>query len=45
MAFKLEFGNMTNTIEYEALLLGIIFVKEKGIKVPRAQGDVELIVK
>jgi hypothetical protein len=36
MAFKLEFGNTNNTVEYEALLLGIIAAKVKGIKILKA---------
>ena len=35
MAFKLEFRNTNNTIEYAALLLGIIATKEKGLKILR----------
>ena len=45
MAFKLEFGNKNNTTKYEALLLGIVAEKERGIKVLKARGDVELIVR
>jgi ribonuclease HI len=45
MAFKLEFGNTKNTAEYEALLLGITSAKERGVKILKAWGDAELIVK
>ena len=45
MAFKLEFGNTNNTTEYEALLLGVTIVKERGIKILKAWGDAELIVR
>ncbi|XP_059075436.1 uncharacterized protein LOC131875353 [Cryptomeria japonica] len=43
-AYKLEFDTTNNTIEYEALLLGLEFAKEKGIKKLQVTGDVELIV-
>ena len=36
MAFKLEFWNMNNTVEYEALLLGTMIAKERGIKILKA---------
>ena len=45
LAFKLEFGNTNNIEEYEALLLGIVTTKERGIKILKAQGDAELIVR
>ena len=45
MAFKLEFGNMKNTAECEALLLGIMTMKERRIKILKDQSDVELIVR
>lgn len=45
MAFKLEFVNINNIIEYKALLLGVIATKEKGVKILKARGDVELIVR
>ena len=45
MAFKLEFENKNNTIEYEALLLGIEVMKEKGVKVLKARDDIELIMR
>ena len=45
LAFKLEFGNTNNTIEYEALLLGITVTKEKGVKILKAKGDAKLIVR
>ena len=45
MAFKLEFGNTNNTAEYEALLLRIMLSKERGVKILKSWGDVELIVK
>lgn len=44
MAFKLEFRNTNNTMEYEALLLGITATKE-GVKLLKARGDTELIMK
>lgn len=44
-SFKLDFKNTNNTIEYEVLLLGISEAKNKGIKLLREKGDVELIVK
>jgi hypothetical protein len=45
LAFKLEFGNTNNTVEYEALLLGIVAAKERGVKILKARGDAELIVR
>ena len=36
LALKLQFGNTNNTMEYEALLLGIIMVKEREIKILKA---------
>ena len=45
LGFKLEFGNTNNTTEYEALLLGIVIAKERGIKILKAQGDAKLIVR
>ena len=45
MAFKLEFRNTNNTTEYEVLLLGIVEAKEKGVKILKAKGDAELIVR
>ena len=45
LAFKLEFGNTNNIVEYEALILGIVTAKERGIKILKAQGDAELIVR
>ena len=45
LAFKLEFGNTNNTTEYEALILGIVTTKERGVKILKAQGDAELIVR
>lgn len=44
-AYKLEFDNTNNTVEYEALLLGLIEAKGMGINMLRVLGDVELIVK
>lgn len=44
-AFKLNFENTNNTIEYEPLLLGIEEAKRRGVKILRAKGDVELVVK
>ncbi|KAH9310678.1 hypothetical protein KI387_025713, partial [Taxus chinensis] len=43
-SFKLQFDNTNNTTEYEALLLCLKMIKEKGVKNIKAQGDVELIV-
>ena len=45
LAFKLEFDNTNNTIECEALILGIVTAKERGVKILKAQGDAELIVR
>ena len=45
LAFKLECRNTNNTAEYKALLLGIVVAKEKGVKILKARGDVELIVR
>ena len=45
LAFKLEFGNTNNTAEYKSLILGIVTAKERGIKILKAQGDAELIVR
>lgn len=44
-SFKLEFQNMNNTAEYEALLLGLVEAKRLQIKMLKVRGDVELIVK
>ncbi|XP_059066420.1 uncharacterized protein LOC131857730 [Cryptomeria japonica] len=44
-SFKLEFKNTNNTAEYEALLLGLAEAKRLGVKLLRAKGDAELIVK
>lgn len=44
LAFKSKFGNTNNFAEYEALLLGIIAAKERGVKVLKARGDGELNV-
>lgn len=44
-SFKLEFKNTNNTTKYEALLLGLVEAKRLGVKLLRAKGDVELIVK
>lgn len=43
--FKLEFENTNNTVEYEALLLGMEEAKKKGIKMLKEKGDAKLIVK
>ena len=43
-AFKLEFKNMNNTTKFEVFLLKIISMKERGIKILKIHGDVELIV-
>ena len=39
MAFKLEFWNTNNTAKYEALLLAIMTMIERGIKILKSQGD------
>ncbi|XP_059070549.1 uncharacterized protein LOC131860188 [Cryptomeria japonica] len=44
-SFKLEFKNTNNTVEYEALLLGLVVVNRLGVKILWVKGDVELIVK
>lgn len=44
-SFKLEFKNMNNMAEYEALLLGLAEAKKLQIKMSKVRGDVELIVK
>lgn len=43
-AYKLAFDTTNNTAEYEALLLGLEFAKEKGIKKLQVMGDAELVV-
>ena len=45
LTYKLDFKNTNNTTEYEALLLGIMTTKQKGFKLLKAQGDVELVVR
>ncbi|KAH9323704.1 hypothetical protein KI387_018343, partial [Taxus chinensis] len=42
---KLMFENTNHTAEYEALLLGMEQAKKKGVKLLKAQGDAELLVK
>ena len=44
-AYKLVFETTNNTIEYEALLLGLKYAREKGIKQIKVLGDVELVIK
>lgn len=44
-SFKLDFPNTNNTLEYEALLLGLHEEKLKQIKFLIVKGDVEFIVK
>ena len=44
-SYKLSFENTNNTAEYEALLLGIEEAKKRNIKLLKARGDVELLVK
>ncbi|XP_059071472.1 uncharacterized protein LOC131867183 [Cryptomeria japonica] len=44
-SFKLEFQNMNNMAEYEALLLGLAEAKRLQIKMLKVRGDAELIVK
>ncbi|XP_059072874.1 uncharacterized protein LOC131873707 [Cryptomeria japonica] len=44
-SFKLEFQNTNNTVEYEALLLGLAEEKRLQIKMLEVGGDAELIVK
>lgn len=43
-AYKLTFDTTNNTVEYEALLLGLEFAKEKEIKKLQVMGDAELVV-
>ena len=44
-SYKLVFENTNNPTKCEALLLGIEEAKKKHVKVLKAKGDVELIVK
>lgn len=44
-ALKLEFKNTKNTTEYQNLLLGLEEAKRKEIKLLRATGNAELMVK
>ena len=44
-SYKLSFENTNNTSEYEALLLGMEEAKRRNIKLLKARGDAELIVK
>ncbi|XP_057824544.2 uncharacterized protein LOC131036635 [Cryptomeria japonica] len=44
-SFELEFKNTNNIAEYEALLLGLTEAKRLGVKLLRAKGDAELIIK
>lgn len=44
-AFKLDFQNMNNTTEYEALLLGLAKARRLQIKMLKVRGDAKLIVK
>ena len=44
-SYKLAFENTNNIIEYEALLLSIEEAKKKKIKLLKARGDAEIIVK
>ena len=44
-SFKLAFENTNNKVEYEALLLGLEEAKKKNVKLLKAKGDAELIVK
>uniref|UniRef100_UPI0018F0D670 hypothetical protein n=1 Tax=Vibrio cholerae TaxID=666 RepID=UPI0018F0D670 len=41
LAYKLDFKNTNNTVDYEALLLRIMEKKQKGVKIFKAQGDAE----
>lgn len=43
-SYNHAFDTTNNTVECEALLLGLDFTKEKGIKKLQVMGDVELIV-
>lgn len=43
-AYKLVFETTNNTAEYEALLLGLEYAREKGIKQLKLSGDAELVV-
>ena len=42
-AYKLAFETTNNTAEYEALLLGLEYAKEKGIKQLKVSRDAELV--
>ena len=43
-SYKLDFQCTNNIAEYEALLLGLNFLKNIGAKKISAQGDLELII-
>lgn len=45
LAYTLDFKNTNNSAEYEALLLGIEATKQRGVKLLKVQGDVELVVR
>lgn len=45
LAYKLQFNNTNNNIEYEALLLGITIAKQRGVKILKAQGNAKIIVR
>lgn len=44
LAYKLSFPCSNNEAEYEALILGLLAVKERGIKILRIAGDSKLVV-
>ena len=44
MSFKLSFQVTNNIAEYEALLLGLNAVKDRGIRNIKVFGDVDLII-
>ena len=43
-AYKLEFEETNNVVEYEALLLGLETAKDMGIKMLSISGDSDLII-
>lgn len=44
LAYKLSFPCSNNEVEYEALILGLLAAKEKGIKYLKIAGDSKLVV-
>ena len=43
-AFRLEFEETNNVVEFEALLLGLEIAKDMGIKILNIRGDSDLII-